>query len=210
MPLSDGFWSRTAWSLAPMVGGVCRMARRSASGNMTWRFRRSRSSPGGQVTIGRRTSPIILTPGSIEVKGGALSAVVELHHRDTETVGLLREVVLKPDAWEVDAPGRHRVVADRGNSGRPYLPPDPCTPTVPTSLRFFASGEHVRGTLPRQTERGLMYRQRSPVQDPELIDRRRPADAEPLEALDPAAPFMLGQQGMAKRLAQPCQPPRRR
>ena len=50
----------------------------------------------------------------------------------------------------------------------------------------------------------------SPVQDPELINRRRPADAEPSEALDPAAAFALGQWGMAKRLAQPGRPSRRR
>ena len=55
-----------------------------------------------------------------------------------------------------------------------------------------------------------MNRRLSAVQDPELTDRRRPADTEPPEALDPAAAFALGQWGMAKRLAQPGQPPRRR
>ena len=55
-----------------------------------------------------------------------------------------------------------------------------------------------------------MSQRRSPVQDPEMIDRRRPADAEPPEALDPAAAFALGQWGRAKRLAQPGRPPRRR
>lgn len=55
-----------------------------------------------------------------------------------------------------------------------------------------------------------MNRLLPPVQDPELIDRRRPVDVEPPEALDPAAAFALGQWGMAKRLAQPGYPRRRR
>lgn len=55
-----------------------------------------------------------------------------------------------------------------------------------------------------------MNRQLPPVQEPELIDRHRPADVEPPEALDPAAAFALGQWGMAKRLAQPGYPRRRR
>ena len=55
-----------------------------------------------------------------------------------------------------------------------------------------------------------MNHQLSPVQDPELTNRCRPADAEPPEALDPAAAFALGQWGMAKRLARPGRQPRRR
>lgn len=55
-----------------------------------------------------------------------------------------------------------------------------------------------------------MNRRLSPVQDPEVIDRHCPADADFPEALDPAAAFALGQWSMAKRLAQPGRPPRRR
>ena len=55
-----------------------------------------------------------------------------------------------------------------------------------------------------------MNRRLSAVQDPELTDRRRPADTEPPEALDPAAAFALGQWGVAKRLAQPGRSSRRR
>lgn len=61
----------------------------------------------------------------------------------------------------------------------------------------------------RQIMRGIMNRRLSPFQDPDMTDRRYPADAEPPEALDPAAAFALGQWGMAKRLAQPGRPPRR-
>lgn len=55
-----------------------------------------------------------------------------------------------------------------------------------------------------------MNRLLSPVQGPEMTDSRHPADTEPPEALDPAAAFALGQWGMAKRLAQPGRPSRRR
>lgn len=55
-----------------------------------------------------------------------------------------------------------------------------------------------------------MNRQLSPVQEPELIGRRRPVDQEPPEALDPAAAFAMGQWATAKHLAQPGRPPRRR
>lgn len=85
-----------------------------------------------------------------------------------------------------------------------------CAPMVAISSRIFAHDEHARGRLLRQTKRGLMNRRLSPVQDPEMIGRRRPVDIEPPEALDPGAAFALRQWGTAKRLAQLGRPPRRR